>query len=262
MNSAQPSSAAITARLGRGTMWRVACVDSTGSTNADVATLARAGETEGYVLVASEQTRGRGRLARTWASPRGASVAISVLLEPRQEFLRWGWLSLLAGMAVQDAIAALAGDPDVVELKWPNDVLLGGRKVCGILSERVEHPSGARAVVGMGINLTLGEDELPVPTATSLTLAGIRAEPDDVVAAVLRAFQQHYRTWQDTGDLRHEYRARCASVGSELEVVVDERNKVHGTGVGVDELGRLEVITDGRVRTFAVGDVIHARMPR
>lgn len=243
-------------------MWRVAYVSSTGSTNADVAALARGGEREGYVLVASEQTRGRGRLARTWASPPGRSVAISVLLEPGQDFLRWGWLSLLAGLAVHRSLAALAPEPGIVELKWPNDVLVRGRKVCGILSERVEHPDGARAVVGLGINVSLTADDLPVPTATSLTLEGFDSDPNEVVAGVLSAFEDFYRIWQAEGTLKGPYEAVCASIGSELEVVVDADHTARGIGAGVDELGRLQVRVGAGVRTFAVGDVVHAALRR
>ena len=262
MNDELPSVEAIAGLLGDGSMWRLAWVQSTGSTNADVAALAREGEHEGYVLIASEQTRGRGRLARTWASPPGRSVAISVLLEPGHDFLRWGWLSLLAGLAVHRALAALAPEPGAVELKWPNDVLVGGRKVCGILSERVEHPGGARAVVGLGINVSLDADELPVPTATSLTLEGFDSTTDAVVAAVLSAFEDYYRVWRAEGTLRNAYEAVCASVGADIEVVVDAEHSARGVGVGVDELGRLQVRVGSGVRTFAVGDVIHATLRR
>lgn len=259
----QGLAAALAAALPPDSMWGpVTWVASTGSTNADVAALARDGAPEGQVLVASEQTRGRGRLTRTWASPAGASVAISVLLEPRPDFLRWGWLSLLAGLAVQDAVAALAPDPATVELKWPNDVLVRGRKVCGILSERVEHATGPRAVVGMGLNLTLTTEQLPVETATSLELEGIPADAVTVVAAVLAAFEGHYRAWQAEGELRPAYESRCASVGRDLEIVVDAETPIRGRGAGVDELGRLLVHTPRGVRPFAVGDVTHARLAR
>ena len=212
--------------------------------------------------ISDEQTRGRGRLARTWMSPAGASISMSVLLKPSHGPEAWGWLSLLAGMAIAEALEELAPDGVAVELKWPNDVLIDGRKVCGILSERIEQPDGARAVVGMGINLALTAEQLPVPNATSLLLAGFDVRPVEVVAGVLTHFERLYRRWQYDADVRVEYRRRCASIGTELRIVTSETETVPGRGVGVDRFGRLLVDVAGRERAFAVGDVIHARLPR
>lgn len=243
--------------------WReVRHLPSTGSTNADLAALARGGELPGLVLVADEQTAGRGRLDRSWVSPAGGSVAVSVLVEPQPAFPQWGWLSLLAGLAVADTIAGLAPNPDVVELKWPNDVLVRGRKVCGILSERIDPPGGAAplAVLGMGINLDIAAEHLPVPTATSLALEGIETNRDTVVAVLLTHLGKYLETWQGRGELADEYGRRCASIGAELEIVVDAATRAHGTGHGVDEHGRLQVATARGLETFAVGDVVHARL--
>lgn len=249
--------------LGTQTMWsQVEWVATTGSTNADLAARARGGASEGMVRISDEQTSGRGRLARTWVSPAGASLSMSVLLWPDHGGEAWGWLSLLAGMAITDALEELAPPEATVELKWPNDVLIDGKKVCGILSERIEHPDGARAVVGMGINIALTQEELPVPNATSLLLAGFEVRSVDVAAGVLRHFERLYRKWRRDADLRVPYQRRCASIGTELRIVVSETETVTGRGVGVDQFGRLLVETAGGVRAFAVGDVIHARLPR
>ena len=243
------------------TPWReVRVVPTTGSTNADLGARARSGEAEGAVLVSMEQTAGRGRLDRAWASPRGSSIAMSVLLRPRPAFPQWGWLSILAGMAVSSALAELAPAPEAVTLKWPNDVLIGGRKVCGILSERIERPDGAVAVVGMGVNVSLTEDELPVPTATSLALEGFPLDQSAIVAGVLNHFARWYETWTARGDLRSDYVARCASIGVDLAVHLDGEPPVRGIGRGVDQYGRLEVATADGLRAFAVGDVVHARL--
>lgn len=254
---------AIRALLGDDALFNVIeSVESTGSTNADVAALARAGALEGHVVVAAEQTAGRGRLDRTWVSPRGASLSLSVLLKPEPEFPRWGWLSLLAGMAVASTLADIAPDPSRVQLKWPNDVLIDGAKVCGILSERVERPTGALAVVGIGLNLDLGRDELPVPHSTSLSLEGFPVDREELVAGLLRHLEHYYRLWQATGSLVEEYRARCTSVGSELSITVAPEKVVRGRGHGVDEFGRLLVSTATGIQAFAAGDVVHARMHR
>ncbi|WP_226996250.1 biotin--[acetyl-CoA-carboxylase] ligase [Tessaracoccus flavus] len=111
----------------RASMWGpLEVVPTTGSTNADLAERARSGAPEGAVLIASEQTAGRGRLDRQWVSPAGSSVSMSLLLRPTPAFPQWGWLSLLAGMAVAAALSDVASSAGSVTLKWPNDVLIGG----------------------------------------------------------------------------------------------------------------------------------------
>lgn len=183
-----------------------------------------------------------------------------MLLQPVPEFPRWGWLSLLTGMAMASALADIAPDPSLVQLKWPNDVLIDGKKVCGILSERVEQPTGARAVVGVGLNLGLRREDLPVPSATSLSLEGFPIDRNAIVAGFLHHMQGYYSRWQQSGSLRDEYRQRCNSVGAALTITVAPDVVVQGRGHGVDEFGRLEVSTANGLRTFAVGDVVHARM--
>ncbi len=261
MTTSLPDAARIALLLGPTAPWRdVRVVPTTGSTNADLGARARAGEAAGSVLVSMEQTAGRGRLDRAWASPPGSSIAMSLLLRPRPAFPQWGWLSILAGLAVSSALAELAPRPEDVTLKWPNDVLIGGRKVCGILSERIERADGALAVVGMGINVSLTREELPVPTATSLALEGFPLDQSAIVAGVLRHFSRWYEAWTARGDLRSEYLARCASIGADLAVHLDGEPPVLGVGRGVDQYGRLEVATPGGLRVFAVGDIVHARL--
>ena len=127
----------------------------------------------GTVLITDYQSAGRGRQGRTWTAPPGSGIAMSILVRPEGiDPARWTWLSLLAGLAVSDGIRRTADLPAV--LKWPNDVLVAERKVCGILSERVDTSLGAACVVGIGINVGLAEDQLPVPTATSLAIAAQR----------------------------------------------------------------------------------------
>ncbi len=161
--------------LGPASLWQqISLVAETGSTNADLAEAARRGEPGGTVLITDYQSAGRGRLGRTWTAPPGTSIAMSVLLRPvGVDPQRWTWLPLLAGLAVTEAVRRAAGLDAV--LKWPNDVLLGERKLCGILAERVETSTGPACVIGMGINVALTEADLPVPTATSLALAAEQA---------------------------------------------------------------------------------------
>src|SRR5262245_1222159 len=167
------SAAALSAALtGPGRLWRdVTVLAETGSTNSDLLAAARAGAAEGTVLATEVQTAGRGRLDRVWICPPRAALSFSVLLRPdRVPAAARGWIPLLAGVAVAAGMAAQAGLD--ARLKWPNDVLVGGEKISGILAEQ----AGDAIVLGIGINVTTRRDELPVRHATSVVLAG--AVPD------------------------------------------------------------------------------------
>ena len=243
--------------LGGGLWHEIETVAETGSTNAILGARARAGGASGQVLVADHQSRGRGRFTRVWEAPPGRAVAVSVLLRPPAvEPNRWLWLPLVAGLAVADGLRASAGVD--ARLKWPNDVLIEGRKVCGILAERVEGAPPA-VVIGMGINTLLSSDELPVPTATSLALAGAEVVPGEVVREVLRALERWYLAWAAGDDLREVYGARCDTVGRPVRVVISEDESVEGEAIGVDADGRLLVRTATGVRPFSAGDVWHLR---
>jgi BirA family biotin operon repressor/biotin-[acetyl-CoA-carboxylase] ligase len=255
--------------------WReIEVVPRTGSTNADLAERARAGEVPGLVLATDDQVAGRGRLAREWTVPPRSSIAVSVLLEPRAPVGRWGWLPLLAGVAVVRALTRVAGLPAV--LKWPNDVLVpvpGGEleayKVCGILAETVDTPGGGRVVVlGTGLNVSQSADELPVPTATSLRLAGsATTDRDTLLRAYLRELAAGYRRWgAASGDPRASglgaaYREACSTIGRPVSVHLPGREPLVGVAEGVDDDGRLLVRDDsGADHALAAGDVVHVRL--
>jgi BirA family biotin operon repressor/biotin-[acetyl-CoA-carboxylase] ligase len=177
-------------------MWlALEVVPSTGSTNADL--LARAaddpGSPEGQVLVAEEQTAGRGRLGRSWSSVPGASLTFSVLLRPAAvPAARRGWLTLLAGVAVASAVRSAAGVDAV--LKWPNDVLTGDRKLAGILAE--QSPDGSAVVIGTGLNVAAAPGELQVSAAglaaTSLRAEGATASREDLLLGILGQLERWY----------------------------------------------------------------------
>lgn len=222
--------------------WRVEVLEQTASTNAVVAERARADEAHGLVVVAESQTAGRGRLDRTWVSPPRAGLTVSVLLRPVEVD---GWVPLLGGLAVALAVREVA-EVDAV-LKWPNDVLVEGRKVCGLLAEAV----GGGVVLGFGLNVTTRADELPAPEATSLALAGATVtDRDTLLRAVLR------RLSGVLGDRDTEgYRALCSTVGRQVRVELPGGRSVSGVAERVDEEGRL--VVGGT--PFAAGDVVHLR---
>ena len=162
------SSVALTKQVVRpGGLWsEVLVVARTGSTNTDCAARARAGAPEGLVLAAEEQTAGRGRLGRTWLSPPRAALTFSVLLRPAGvPPARRGWLPLLAGVATATAVRHVSGLD--ARLKWPNDLVLGPRKLAGILAEQ----SGDAVIVGIGVNVSATRAELPVTGAAALPAA-------------------------------------------------------------------------------------------
>jgi len=227
--------------------WRVEVLSQTPSTNAVVAARARAGEPAGLVVVAEQQTAGRGRLDRTWTSPARAGLTFSALVRPASPVAGWGWIPLLAGLAVTRALRSRA--EVAADLKWPNDVLVGGRKVCGILAE-VAAPGAV--VIGVGLNVSARRDELPVETATSLALEGAAStDRDTILRAVLRELTE---VLADEPGSRIAYRAGCTTVGRTVRLELPTR-VVTGTAEAVDEDGRL--VVDGQA--YGAGDVVHLR---
>lgn len=228
--------------------WRLEVLERAGSTNAVVAERARAGEPDGLVVVAEQQTRGRGRLDRTWLSPPRAGLTFSVLLRPGLPQAQWPWLPLLTGLAVS---VALRGPAEVeAVLKWPNDVLIGGRKVCGVLAEVVGPDA---VVVGIGLNVTTRRDELPHDEATSLQLeSAATTDRDTLLRAVLRAVGVVQR---EPFAARDAYRDRCSTIGRTVRLELPGRPPVEGSAEAVDDAGRL--VVDGVA--YGAGDVVHVR---
>lgn len=259
-------------------------VEKTGSTNTDL--MQATNVADGTVLLADEQLSGKGRLGRTWTAPAGSQVIFSVLLLP-ESLEHLGTLPLAAGLAVPDSIEGTV-------LKWPNDVHIDGNKLCGILAEagpvgqafkaapkteltKVEvgkaevnkaevnkaevnkavggaAPS-ARVVVGMGINVTLTREDLPIEKATSLALEGRDTDRTELVITVLKNLRRRIVQWENQDpQLLRDYCAVCSSLGQEVRL---ETPSGDVTG-HVDEIGE-----DGRIMVageyYSAGDVTHLR---
>ncbi|WP_055122627.1 biotin--[acetyl-CoA-carboxylase] ligase [Corynebacterium oculi] len=230
---------------------RLRVVAQTGSTNADL--LAQPDAPDHAALIARHQTAGRGRLHRHWEGTPDKQLALSVLYRPEKRLVeRLGLLPLAVGLAVVDTVPR-------AELKWPNDVLIEGRKVCGILVEAADLDSDPRVVVGCGINLSLSREELPVAHATSLTLEGIAHDPADVAAGLLDALERRVQQWRCADPtLLGDYRARCTTLGAEVRVERWEEI-IEGTAVDVTATGALLVETSRGRQEFSAGDVTHLR---
>ena len=248
-----------------GGLWTsVELVASTGSTNADL--LARGGP-EGQVLVAEEQTAGRGRAGRTWVSAPGASLTFSVLLRPASvPPAARGWLPLLTGVAVAAAVRSAAGV--AAALKWPNDVLVGDRKLAGILAE--QSSAGDAVVVGVGLNVATPEDALPVSPsglpATSLLLEGSEVTREALLTEILSRLESFYEGFRADPDpersgLLAEYTTVCATLGRTVRVELPAGRVLAGLAEGIDRGGRLLVrAADATSATpVSAGDIVHLR---
>ena len=251
-----------------GGLWRrLELTAETGSTNADVTAAALAGEPEGLIVVAEQQLDGRGRRDRQWVSPPRAGLTLSVLLRPGDGVptRHWGWLPLLAGVALQEAVQRIA-EVDA-SLKWPNDLLVQGAKCAGILAEVV----GDAVVLGIGLNVTTRVAELPAVTtglpATSLQLAGAKStDRDPLLKALLRGLARWYDGWRETGGdaelcgLLGAYRRGCSTIGRAVSVQLPGGDVLTGEATSVDAGGQLVVRTaDGAEQRVSAGDVLHVR---
>lgn len=238
---------------------RIDVVESTGSTNADLVARAADPSTDRHALLAEEQVSGRGRHARAWVSPPLAQISLSILVRlPGIDPAALGWLPLLTGIAVVDALRGTAGVAP--ELKWPNDVLLDGRKLAGILAEVAATGVAPAVVVGIGMNVDLDESELPVAHATSLSLAGAQTIDRTALAAgMLTEFARRFTAWEraswDSAELAAAYRDRCATIGVDVRAELPGGKVVTGVATGIDDTGRL-LIGDEAV---SAGDVSHLR---
>lgn len=235
--------------------------DSVGSTNTELARTAANGAAGGAILAAEAQHEGRGRAARSWSSPARAGLAASMLLRPDVPQSRWSWLPHLTGLAVVEAVEALV---DVeVALKWPNDVLLGPqrRKGAGILAEI----AGGGVVMGVGVNVSLREEELPREDASSLALEGGDVDRTELLAAFLEAFERRYRAWRDAaGDpsdsgLAAAYAARCHTLGRHVTAWIPDGRQVAGLAERLDSDGRLCISGRNGHTVVAAGDIEHVR---
>ena len=237
--------------------------ESIDSTNLEAMRQARAGAPEGLCIVAREQTRGRGRMDRTWQSPKDAGLYFSIILRPRIEISAWPLMTLMASLAVADAL--MRAYDLRVDIKWPNDICFNERKLCGILAETTESEVGAAAIVGMGINLN--DDGLPRElrdVATSVeAAAGRKPDGERMLNELIKAIADRYDLLQSSHGAEHTIREWCAgssyAIGRRVRVSLPGDTLV-GTTRGLESDGALRVETDsGKIRIVRAGDVTGLR---
>ena len=229
----------------------------TDSTNLWIKRLAKEGASEGTLALAEFQSAGRGRLGRSWEVPEGTSVMMSILLRPKFEPQYAPTLTLVMGMAVAKAVKSLGFD---VSIKWPNDVVVSHKKICGILTEMgVRDGKIDYAVIGVGINVNIKEfPEEMADKATSLYLeSGKEFDRSQIPGLVMEAFEKYYEKFAATCDLsglKEEYESILANYNQPVRVLAKE--PYEGVARGITDGGELLVEkTDGTIATVSAGEV-------
>ena len=241
---------------------RLDVVETTGSTNADLLARHSAGEDiDGAVLIAEHQSAGRGRNGRAWSTPPRSQIALSVGIAARDvPTTAWGWVPLLTGVAVVDAVRATTGVD--ANLKWPNDVLVGEGKLAGILAE-VAAPDPV-IVVGLGLNVTLTAEEAPDPRATSLLMLGsTMLDRSALLGAVLAELTARIDRWRSAGGpdttLVADYRRRSVTLGTRVRALLPGDREIIGVAADLDVSGQLSIDTGAQTVTVSAGDITHLR---
>lgn len=254
--SGYPRAAAVSPRLH--------VIEHTDSTNAHLRRdieVDPAGHPHLSVLVTRDQRAGRGRLDRSWTTPPGTALAVSVLLRVEAvPVASRGWIPLLTGLAMSDAVAAQLRDAQV-GLKWPNDVLVDGLKISGILAEVLPGAAGD-VIVGVGVNTTMAAVDLPVSTATSFAAIGADVDEDRLLAdflAGLRDLIAELAVGGAGAQLRERVSSACLTLGTSVAVSLPDGVVITGTAQRLDEDGRLLVESPTGEIPVAAGDVTHVR---
>jgi BirA family biotin operon repressor/biotin-[acetyl-CoA-carboxylase] ligase len=237
--------------------------DSLPSTNIEAASRAVEGAPEGLCVLASEQTAGRGRLERQWVSPKGAGLYCSIILRPKFDQNLWPLLTLMAAVAVHDAL--LEAYDLKTDIKWPNDILVNDRKLCGILAETVDTPLGRAVILGIGVNLK--HNSFPAElegVATSVEAAtGRNADLELVIEPLFGSIVRYYQKLQHLGgseEIVQEWSARSSYASGKRIRLVNSGEIVEGITRGLESDGGLRIeTTTGEARIFRAGDVTAVR---
>lgn len=231
--------------------WRVSVVDLTASTQDDLMKKITAGDSRnGEVIVANFQSAGRGRLDRTFSAPASTALLFSLYLIPERSRENWGFIPLLAGLSVARTLSEVG---EKISIKWPNDLLIGEKKVAGIISTL----HGQGVIVGIGLNVSMTSEELPVPNATSLQLEGFTTlDRNQLIAMILESLEEDFAGWDQGSSFRKQYLAYSSTIGSNVQIELPDGVNLQSKAVSIDELGQLQ-LEDGQ--SIFVGDVIHLR---
>jgi BirA family biotin operon repressor/biotin-[acetyl-CoA-carboxylase] ligase len=249
----------IESQLDGETVCKIAYFDETDSTNTRAKLAAEAGEPSGTLFVAESQTGGKGRRGRAWVSPAGSGIWMSLLLRPEIKPYDASMLTIVAVMALVKAISEVTGES--CKIKWPNDIVMGERKICGILTEMsAELEQINYVVVGIGINVnTTDFDDSIKDMASSIFLqTGVHVKRSSIIAAFARHFSKYYDEFLENLNLSglvEDYNESLINAGREVRII-ERGGEYTATAVGIDETGMLEVkLPDGETKKIVSGEV-------
>ena len=237
--------------------------ESVDSTNDRIKQRAREGENQGLIISAGEQTAGKGRVGRKWESPSGESVDTSILLRPEDISLESvPTVTVVAAMAVRDALERLYGLKG--QIKWPNDIVIGGKKICGILTE-MELKDGKVWYVVVGIGVNVHNQSFPDEIAYKATSVDLELEKTtgntghrkELTRELWNSFKKYYNIFVETGDmsgLKEEYERHLANLGNRVRIEASEAS-YEATALGINNKGELLIEVDGEQRTIRTGEV-------
>lgn len=234
--------------------WRVSVVELTTSTQDDLIQKVQTDKaSNGDVIVAEFQSAGRGRLDRDFSAPHSTALLFSLYFEAKREKSDWGFLPLLTGMAVARALNSVVTSAEPVSLKWPNDLLIGEKKVGGIIAQ----VQGLGVVVGVGLNIEMTTSELPVLNATSLLIAGSsELNRNNLLVKVLDEIEHAYQSWNSGEIFVDRYRDMSSTLGKLVQVHLPQGKIIESRALDIDSSGALLLESGDRV---TAGDVIHLR---
>ena len=227
-------------------------VELTASTQSDLAKLANANLAQsGDVIAAEFQSAGRGRLERSFDAPSGSALLFSFYLSPKRKREDWGFIAHLAALSMHTIVAKALNTQ--ITLKWPNDILINDKKVAGLLAQITSNG----LIIGMGLNVELTLEELPVPTATSLFMSGAsQLDRNLILGDILTLFASKFQEWDEGRNFTADYSKISSTIGKEVQIEVAGRENRIGFAQSISTTGAL-ILADGF--EVNVGDVVHLR---
>ena len=233
--------------------WRVSVVELTGSTQNDLLQLVESNNAlDGQVIATEFQSDGRGRLDRTFQAPAQSALLFSFYIKPRKERSEWGFISLIAGLSLVRAITTIDTAMNV-SLKWPNDLIINEKKCAGIIAQTTNEG----IVIGIGLNVSMTPNELPVSTATSLAIEGSTITDRNLLLShLLNTFAELFEAWEEGSELLDEYASASSTIGKKVRIELPGGENLEATVARISHTGEL-VLDDGR--HVSAGDVIHLR---
>jgi BirA family biotin operon repressor/biotin-[acetyl-CoA-carboxylase] ligase len=233
--------------------WRVSVVELTGSTQNDLLQLIESKNAlDGQVIVTEYQSNGRGRLDRTFEAPTMSALLFSFYIKPRRQRSEWGFIPLIAGLSLARTISTLDSAINV-SLKWPNDCIINEKKCAGMIAQTTDEG----IVIGIGLNVSMTSNELPVPSATSLAIEGSTITDRNLLLShILNTFAELFEAWEEGSELLNEYANVSSTIGKKVRIELPGGENLEATVARISHTGEL-VLDDGR--HVSAGDVIHLR---